>query len=79
MSTMMDERTDERLHVTDDGDHDKFAHYVTKEDLERAIFEGVAIILPCVARSGVLRAITRSILCALSARRSTNLSRPESE
>lgn len=47
MSTMMDERTDERLHVTDDGDHDKFARYVTKEDLERAIFEGVAIIALC--------------------------------
>jgi len=47
MSTMMDERTDERLNVTDDGDHDKFAHYARKTDIERAVFEGVKIIALC--------------------------------
>lgn len=30
------------------GDHDLFAHYVKKRDLERAIFDGI----PCVALCG---------------------------
>lgn len=28
-------------HLTDEGDHDLFAHYVTKEALEKAIFDGI--------------------------------------
>lgn len=47
MSTMMDERTDERLHVTDDGDHDTFAHYVKKSDFDKALFDGIAITALC--------------------------------
>lgn len=38
----------ERTAGTDDGDHDRFAHYVSKPDLERAIFDGV----PCRALCG---------------------------
>lgn len=33
---------------TDDGDHDLFSHYVTKEALEKAIFDGI----PCRALCG---------------------------
>lgn len=33
--------------TTDTGDHDLFAHYVRKTDLERAIFDGVEIKALC--------------------------------
>jgi hypothetical protein len=31
----------------DDGDHDRFAHYVKKEDIVRANVEGVEVIALC--------------------------------
>lgn len=33
--------------VTSDGDHDLFAHYVSKKDLERATFEGIPATALC--------------------------------
>ncbi len=33
--------------VLDDGDHDRFAHYVRKEDIVRANVEGVAVQALC--------------------------------
>lgn len=35
------------LTPTDDGDHDTFAHYCRKTDIERAMFEGVSIRALC--------------------------------
>lgn len=32
---------------TDDGDHDRFAHYVNKKDLEAALFSGVPATALC--------------------------------
>jgi hypothetical protein len=45
-STITEERTDTRL---DDGsgDHDRFAHYVRKEDIVRANVEGVPVMALC--------------------------------
>lgn len=43
-TTITEERVD---HVTDDGDHDRFAHYVRKEDILRANVEGVPVIALC--------------------------------
>lgn len=43
-TTITEERGD---HVTDDGDHDRFAHYVRKEDIVRANVEGVPVIALC--------------------------------
>lgn len=31
----------------DEGDHDRFAHYVRKSDLDKAMFDGVAIQALC--------------------------------
>lgn len=45
MSTALDDKTD--LKPTDTGDHDTFAHYCKKADIERAIFEGVEIRALC--------------------------------
>lgn len=46
--TWTDERTDERTHVTtDDGDHDRYAHYVRKADIVRANVEGVPVQALC--------------------------------
>lgn len=39
------ERTD--LKTTDTGDHDLFAHYCRKVDIERSMFEGVEIQALC--------------------------------
>lgn len=33
--------------ITTDGDHDLFAHYVKKEALEKAIFDGVPALALC--------------------------------
>jgi len=33
--------------VTDDGDHDRFAHYVRKADATRAAIEGTPVIALC--------------------------------
>jgi glutaredoxin len=36
-----------RLTDTDDGDHDRFAHYVRKADIVRSAVEGVPVIALC--------------------------------
>ncbi|MDH3307750.1 MAG: DUF3039 domain-containing protein [Acidimicrobiia bacterium] len=36
--------------TTGDGDHDRFAHYVRKQDIVRANVEGVAVIALCGKR-----------------------------
>lgn len=41
------EDTDLDVTTTSDGDHDKFAHYFDKKDLDRALFEGVDIEALC--------------------------------
>lgn len=40
----IDVETDERL---DEGDHDRFAHYVRKADITRAMVEGVEVVALC--------------------------------
>lgn len=47
MSTFIDEKTDTRPVDTDTGDHDTFAHYARKTDIERAMFDGVEIVALC--------------------------------
>jgi len=42
--TWTDERTDA---TTDDGDHDRFAHYVRKADIVRSNVEGVPVQALC--------------------------------
>lgn len=44
--TVVDERTDIELD-DGDGDHDRFAHYVLKEDIVRANVEGVPVTALC--------------------------------
>lgn len=45
---MNDTLEDTRIQVTDNGDHDRFAHYFAKEHIEQALFEGK----PCQALCG---------------------------
>ncbi|MEJ7634058.1 DUF3039 domain-containing protein [Aeromicrobium sp.] len=42
--TVVDERTDLR---TEDGDHEKFSHYVPKDDLTEAMIMGLPVIALC--------------------------------
>ncbi len=43
-ATTVEERTDHRL---DDGDHDRFAHYVEKSALTQAMVEGLPVVALC--------------------------------
>lgn len=43
-STILDERTDHRL---DDGDHERFAHYVDKTDMTRSAVMGEPVTALC--------------------------------
>ena len=48
-STVQDERTDLRRDLrTEDGDHEKFSHYVPKDTLTEAMINGT----PCIALCG---------------------------
>jgi len=42
--TLLDERTDHRL---DDGDHERFAHYVRKEKIVESAVTGTPVIALC--------------------------------
>jgi hypothetical protein len=42
--TVVDERTDMR---TEDGDHEKFSHYVAKDELTEAMVMGTPVIALC--------------------------------
>jgi hypothetical protein len=39
--------TEEKISIDDDGDHDRFAHYVRKADIVRANVEGVPVVALC--------------------------------
>lgn len=45
--TILEVNTDEKLKVTDNGDHDKFQHYFYKSSIERNIFEGTPMQALC--------------------------------
>lgn len=42
--TVLDERTEQR---TEDGDHEKFSHYVPKDELTEAMVMGTPVIALC--------------------------------
>lgn len=46
MSALLEEAT-EQVTVTNDGDHDRFAHYFRKADLDAAWFDGTPIEAVC--------------------------------
>jgi hypothetical protein len=39
--------TEEEIRIDDDGDHDRFAHYVRKADIVRANVDGVPVVALC--------------------------------
>lgn len=48
MSTVLDNETIEETTIdTSDGDHDRFAHYFKKADLDKAFFDGIPITAMC--------------------------------
>lgn len=57
------ERTDERTITTDNGDHDRFAHYYAKKNLDRALLEGVEIEALCGKWDRPLRGIEGRQVC----------------
>lgn len=63
MSTIFDEKTDEKVSVTDNGDHDRFAHYFKKSDLERAFLDGATIQALCGKKDRPTRDFTKYPVC----------------
>jgi hypothetical protein len=55
--------------VTDDGDHDRFAHYAKKSDIARAYVTGEAIVALCGKRWVPSRDPTRYPICPTCAER----------
>jgi hypothetical protein len=46
--TALDERTDERVDQrTEEGDHEKFSHYVAKDELTEAMVMGTPVVALC--------------------------------
>lgn len=48
---------------TESGDHDTFAHYALKKDIERAIFDGVEIVALCGKKWLPTRDFTEYPIC----------------
>jgi hypothetical protein len=46
-ATVSETIVEPRLTEGDEGEHDRFAHYVRKEDIMRSAVEGVAVIALC--------------------------------
>ena len=44
---LVDERVEERVHTTDDGDHERLSHYVPKDKLMEAMVNGTPVIALC--------------------------------
>ena len=63
MSTQMDERTDEKVITTDDGDHDRFSHYFPKADLDAAFLDGTPIRAVCGKVDVPTRDVTKYPVC----------------
>jgi hypothetical protein len=46
-AVIVEEREDTAREIDDDGDHDRFAHYVRKGDIVRSNVEGVPVMALC--------------------------------
>ena len=46
-ATIRETVVEPRLTDVDEGDHDRFAHYVRKDDIVRSAVEGVAVVALC--------------------------------
>lgn len=62
MSLSTDERVDTTLNI-DTGDHDRFAHYFRKDDLEKAFFYGEPITALCGKQDIPTRDFTKYPVC----------------
>ena len=61
--TLMDEKIDEKVITTDDGDHDRFAHYFKKSDLDAAFLEGKPITAVCGKKDVPTRDVQKYPVC----------------
>jgi hypothetical protein len=65
MATATDQGTvlEKELVTTDEGDHDRFAHYFKKSDLEAAFFDGTEITALCGKKDVPTRDFTKFPVC----------------
>lgn len=65
MSTALDSNVDveEKVEVTDNGDHDRFKHYFKRSDLEAAFMDGTPIVALCGKKDVPTRDFTKFPLC----------------
>lgn len=61
MSALLEKQ--KTVQVTDNGDHDLFAHYCNKKDIERSMFDGVRITALCGKKWRPSRDFTKFPVC----------------
>jgi hypothetical protein len=61
--TLFDEKVEEKISTTDDGDHERFAHYFAKKDLDKAFFDGAKITALCGKQDTPTRDFTKYPVC----------------
>lgn len=63
MSTELIEDVKVTVEVTDDGDHDRFAHYFRKEDIDKAWLDGAEITALCGKKDKPTREVGKYPVC----------------
>lgn len=64
MTTLLEDTILEKeLTITDDGEHDRFAHYYAKKDLEAAMFTGKPVKALCGKVDVPVRDFTKYPVC----------------
>lgn len=63
MTTQGDVLEKNDLKTTDGGDHDRFAHYFKKTDIERAFFDGATITALCGKKDRPVRDFAGYPIC----------------
>lgn len=63
MSTLLDEEIETIFKTTDSDDHERFAHYFRKDDIERAYFDGAEITALCGKKDIPTRDFTKFPVC----------------
>nr|WP_017202706.1 DUF3039 domain-containing protein [Microbacterium barkeri] len=61
--TLLEETVEETTAITEDGDHDRFAHYFRKNDLDAAWLFGEVITAACGKQNTPTRDFTKFPVC----------------
>ena len=63
MSTDLIEDVETTVEVTNDCDHDRFAHYFRKDDIDKAWLDGIEIVALCGKKDRPTREVGKYPVC----------------